>query len=183
MSKNDDNKNHIKVLGSKNFVINESKGVVLNINSTHRKINKITPSDEHITSAQARRIQEIVKALAEKEAASGISTRQAFAKWYNAIRKRYDVPSYHLIPNYLGEEAIKWLQQNSAIKRKTTPSSKASVKNEYYAAIWARAKQVGMTKGDVYHIVNERLGKTITSLTSLSEDNIKKLYEIIMRMK
>lgn len=183
MSKSDDRKNHIKVVGSKNFVINESKGVVLNINSMQRKVNKITPTDEHITPSQARRIQEIVKNLAEKDSALGMGTRQAFAKWYNAIRKRYDVPSYHLIPNHLGEDAIKWLQQNSAIKRKVTSTNQAPIKNEYYAAIWARAKQVGLTKGDVYHIVSVKLNKNVTSLKSLSSENIKKLYDTIMRMK
>ncbi|HEQ1856981.1 TPA: hypothetical protein VEO38_000481 [Providencia alcalifaciens] len=183
MSKNDDKKNHLKVVGNKNFVINESKGVVLNINSTQRQVNKITPSDEHITSSQARRIQEIVNSLAEKDSASGMSKRQAFAKWYNAIRKRFDVPSYHLIPSHLGDDTIKWLQQNSAIKRKNISTNKQPIKNEYYAAIWARAKQLGMTKGDVYHIVNIKLNKTITSLTNLSNENIKKLYDIIMRMK
>nr|WP_113865512.1 hypothetical protein [Brenneria salicis]NMN90562.1 hypothetical protein [Brenneria salicis ATCC 15712 = DSM 30166]RBP64894.1 hypothetical protein DES54_106119 [Brenneria salicis ATCC 15712 = DSM 30166] len=94
-------KNNVHVVGNKNFVINDSKDVILNFNSPQRSINKITPTEEHITSAQARKIQEIVKSLAEKETASGMSIQRGFAKWYGVLKSRYSVPSYHLIPRHL----------------------------------------------------------------------------------
>ncbi|MDY0164420.1 hypothetical protein [Desulfobotulus sp.] len=167
----------------------QGNAFAIGANSTVIKTDKIvnktefTPGPEHITPAQAQAIQEAVKKLADKEKAGGLTSQKAFSKWYSAIKKRYNVPTYHAIPAELGDSVLAWLKQQSAIMRpKLRRNDNAQWRNEHYAAINARAKNLNLSKGDIYHIVLERLGKQVSSLTQLGERDLKKLYAIIMKM-
>jgi site-specific recombinase XerD len=99
------------------------------------------------------------------------------------LTNRYQVTSYHLIPRALGDEAIKWLQQRAAMLRpKLRRANPSAWRDEYYKAIWARARELRMSKGDVYSLVKRRLNLQVVSLKQLGEHNLRHLYNIVMSL-
>lgn len=156
----------------------------LNINSKQIIRPQITPGPDHITPAQAHRLQGLVKEAVESESVSGrYTTDQLFSKWYTMLRNRYKVNSYTVIPAELGDQAIKWMQRQVAMLRpKLRRTDNQAWRNQHYKAIWAKARELGFTKDQVYVLSGERLGKTITSLKQLGERNLKSLYNIIMSL-
>lgn len=143
-----------------------------------------TPGPEHISAEQAKILKDTIDNLVQKETAAGNQSSWAYAHWWGRLKNRYKVSTYKEIPAHLGDEAISWLKQQSAIKRsKIRRTNQQMWKKELYAAIWARARQLNLTKGDVYNIVYKGMGKRVSSLTQLGEQNLKKLYNIIMAKK
>ena len=163
-----------------NFVF----GGDININKRVVQRTKIQPGPEHISSHQAAALQNLVKKAAEVEVVAGMSSQAAYQKWWSMVKRRFDVASYREIPRDRGEEAITWLRQRIAMNRpKLRRRDNKNWRNEHYSAIWARARQLGYSKGDVYGIVYDKLGKRVSSLKQLGERNLKKLYNILMSQK
>lgn len=145
--------------------------------------NEVKPGPEHITAAQARKIQRLVEKAVTIEETAGGERQALFAKWWGIVKNMYNVPTYREIPAHLGDQAIAWLTQLIAINRpKLRRTDNMSWRKEHYKAIWAKARQMGFSKGDVYAIVLDRIGVNVISLTKLGEQNLKKLYNIIMAM-
>lgn len=165
-----------------NVIVMDSKSVNLIINTkTPRTTLKILKDSTHIDDQTTYRIKELVDNLVKKEVAGGITPQAAYAKWYGVLKKRYKVTSYTLIPSHLGEEAITWLMGQAAIKRRKIQRSNIPMyRNELYSAIYARARNLGISKGELYNIVLTKLNKRVSSLTQLNEANLKKLYQYIM---
>lgn len=144
---------------------------------------RVTPGPEHITGDQAKRLQELVKKAAEIEIAGGSPENRAFAKWWSELKNRYEVPSYQLIPRSLGDDAIKWLQQRAAMLRpKLRRTNPSAWRNEHYTAIFAKGRDLGMSKGEVYSLIGRRLSLQIVSLTKLGERSLKHAYKIMMSL-
>ena len=113
-----------------------------------------------------------------------MSRKAAMAKWWTALKRTYGVTAYREIPRELGDDAIAWMKLQIARTRpKLRRTDNQSWRNELYAAIYARARELGISKGEVYAIVHDRLGKRVTSLKQLGEQNLKKLYNIMMAME
>ena len=47
---------------------------------------------------------------------------------------------------------------------------------------FGRARALGISKGEVYAIVHDRLGKRVSSVKQLGEQSFKKLYKIMMAL-
>lgn len=173
----------MSIVGNNN--VQAGGDVYINKKETVRK--EFTPGPEHITAAQARKIQRLVEKAVTIEEAAGVSEgnrKKLFAKWWKIVQNQYDVATYREIPAHLGDPAIAWLQQRVAILRpKARRTDKTLWRNEHYTAIYARARELGISKGEVYAIALERLGANVASLTKLSDQNLKKLYSIIMAMR
>jgi hypothetical protein len=142
----------------------------------------VIPGPGSVTPAQAKKIKDGIDKLVELEFTAGDPDKaKLYKKWWGMLQKRYQVTSYKEIRADLGDEAVKWLQQLAAKNRpKLRRADNAMWRNEHYKAIWAKARNLGLSKGDVYHIVAERFGKSVTSLKSLGEQDLKKLYHILM---
>lgn len=156
------------------------------VNINQKKINKpiIHRGPEYISAAQARKIRNLVESAVAAETASGATARPAaFEMWWKKVQRHYDVNSYLEIPHHLGDECIIWLRQRVAMLRpKLRRANNESWRKELYKAIWSRARELGMAKGEVYSLAWEKLGIRVVSLTSMGEQNLKKLYQIIMRL-
>lgn len=155
----------------------------VNINKRETTRTVVQPGPDHITPKQAAALQDLVRKAADRDVAGGMSRSSAMAKWWTVLKRNYDVPSYREIPRELGDDAIAWMKQQvargrSRLRRTDNPSWRA----EHYAAIYARALELGLSKGQVYAIVHDRLGKRVTSLKQLGERNLKTLYNIVMAM-
>ena len=156
----------------------------VNINKRVTVRNVVKPGPEHITAKQAATLQELVLKAADHDVAGGMSRKAAMAKWWTALKRTYGVTAYREIPRELGDDAIAWMKQQIARTRpKLRRTNNQSWRNELYAAIYARARELGISKGEVYAIVHDRLGKRVTSLKQLGEQNLKKLYNIMMAME
>jgi len=155
--------------------------VYINMKETIR--SKFTPGPEHISAAQARKLQRLVEKAVTIEEAAGGDRQSLFAKWWSILKDQYNVATYREIPAHLGDAAIAWMSQRIAIMRpKLRRNDNDAWRKEHYTAIWARARERGMSKGDVYAIVLDRLDVQVASLTNLGERNLKKLYQIMMAL-
>jgi hypothetical protein len=155
------------------------------VNINKREVTRLSviPGPEHITEEQAKRLKDLVDKAAKIEIAAGSEPRKTYAKWWSELTNRYEVTSYRLIPRLLGSEAIKWLEQRAAMLRpKLRRANPLAWRVEHYAAIWARARELSMSKGAVYSLVKERLGLQVVSLKLLGEHNLKHLYNIMMSL-
>ena len=173
-----------KVEGDNNIVAGGNVTVHKNENIINR--NPFTPGPEHITSAQANKIQQLIYKISDMEVASGFANGdvgKARAKWWVILRNHYNVNTYLRIPRYLGEDAIAWLKQQKGMNRhKTRKTDNPLWRNEHYSAIYAKTGELGISKGELYALVNQRLDKKITSLKQLSDQNLKKLYNMVMSL-
>ena len=172
-----------------NFVYAEAQSKVNNkieYNLNKRVVNKniIQPSDNAINPAQRKLIQEKISNLVAITNKNPENKRKSFAGWWNNFYKVFKVNSYAEITQDQFEDAIKWLTKQEAANRpKLRRKDNPKWRNELYAAIYARAKELGLEKEDVYAIVSEKLDKEVDSLKELGEQNLEKLHGIIMRMK
>ena len=154
----------------------------INVNVTKQSRTNFIPTEQHITPDTALKIKDIITNLVEKDVASGEDRAKSYRRWWSYLNRTYNVTTYKEIPRDMGESAVKWLQQNSARTRtKIRRRDNSKWRAEHYTGIWARSSEIGLSKADVYKIVYDRLGKNVASLKSLSDRNLKQLYQIIMK--
>ena len=177
---------HKKSAASTTMIINGDGNVQVNgnMNINSKKIERVPPpprGPEHITDLQAYKLMELVKKAVEIESKAGKEPSKAFPAWWSKLKKKYKVPRYDLIPCNLGDEAISYMQQEIAkLRPKLRRRDNEAWRNEHYRGIWSRSKELGHDKPWVYALVEEKIGKKIESLTTLGEQDLKKLYTIVM---
>lgn len=159
--------------------------IVQHINEKRIIQSVIQPGPQHISEKQAFEIKQLVDTLVElnSEATPNVSKRKLYSKWWGGLNDKFTVTSYKIIPVECFEEALTWLRQQKAIKvmPKLRRPHNDTWRNERYKAIWSRSKELGYEKHDVYGLAFQRLGKSISSLTELGEQDLDKLYKIIMK--
>jgi len=157
-----------------------------------KKENKISPNPKfHITGEQAQQIKECINKIVELNGKAGKfkgkqDKGKFYAKTWNLFKNKFGVTSYHLLPKDKFIEAKTLLKQQEAIQKpklRRTNNKEWRIKN--YSAIFSRLGQLGFNKDKAHEIANEKLKlkHPINSLTELGEQNLEKLYKIIMRMK
>ena len=65
-------------------------------------------------------------------------------------------------------------------RRKARRAVDQSLQKDYYTAIYARARELRCSKGELFDLVHRKLGKRIVSLKQLGEVDLEKLYRILM---
>jgi hypothetical protein len=154
------------------------------INKKEIKRYSVTPSPDCITPAQKQTIKEKITEIVERSAIAGGNRKALFPFWWSKLQKKFRVNSYQEILQYQYDAVMTWLSQQKAISRpKLRRPANDTWRNELYAAIWARQKELGMSKEWVYSAVYEKLGKVVSSLTELGERDLKKLYDLIIKIK
>lgn len=170
---------HQSVIGNGNIVA----GRDVNINKREIKRVTLEPSPEYITPAQKQTIKEKIAKLVEIGVIAGGEKDKFFAQWWNRLQKRFRVNSYHELHQSQYDEVIKWINQQKALNRpKLRRRDNQAWRNDLYSAIYAKARQLKQPKEWVYLVVQERLGKVVESLIELGEQDLKRLYDIIIRM-
>lgn len=145
--------------------------------------NEVVPDagGRHITDKEAYRIKEEVSKYSEfmKEAGLDANPSKVWSKLY----KHFQIASYREVPAGHAEEAIKLVQVETAKSRpRVRRRNPDAWRKQFYTAIWAAAKEIGMSKDDVYLLANEHLNprKPIQSLKDLTQ---KQLQDLDRRMK
>ena len=147
------------------------------------KKNKVIPDPggRHITDSEAFEIKEKVKKYSELMKEGGLDPNPQ--KLWTKLYKHFQVSSYREIPFGYAEEAIKLVTIEIAKSRsKVRRRNPEAWRKQYYNAIWAAVKQLGMQKEEVYDFVNLNM-EVRKSITSLTELNQKQLQELDRKLK
>lgn len=159
----------------------------ININTRRVVRTTVAAPPGSLSPAQAKRLKDAIDQLVTIEATGGVlegNRARLYAKWHTILKDRFAVASYKEIPAARAGEALAWLKQVAAMNRpKLRRADPAAWRNEHYKAIWARARQLGLSKGDVYAISLARLDKRVLSLKALSDSSLRDLYQIVMAMR
>lgn len=173
---------NVKIIGDGNQV---SGGDIHNhINEKKVVRNQVNRGPEFISPAHAKKIQSLVKKAADRDIAKGVESGKAFAKWHSKLRNYFNVPSYLEIPAHQGEQAVFWMTQQVAITRPALRrNNNTAWRNELYAAINARGRELGMSKSEIHLLSSEVTGKNVISLSKLGDRDLKAVHTSIMSKK
>lgn len=146
--------------------------------------NVTQPGPQHVTEEQAYEIKRLVDELSQIDVDSGRA--DSHRHWYSWMYRKFKVTSYKTIPLDKYEGVMSWLRQQKAINRpKLRRPANEKWRDQLYGAIYGRWRQLGYEKVDIYTFAFERLqlDVPISSLKELGEQNLKKLYDIVFRLK
>ncbi|MBN8112604.1 hypothetical protein V3H47_08515 [Vibrio parahaemolyticus] len=170
---------HVNVKGNNNITGNNN--VVINNNHPSKKIERVVIRDKDVlTEAQAYKVKQCVDALVQQEVANGMPKTSAYGKWWGLVKRRYSVTEYKSIPQSKYEDAVHYLQRQAAIKRAEKTVFNEGDREYYYRSIWARSRNLTLSKADVYKIASSIAGENVLSLTHLSLRDLQQLYYKIM---
>lgn len=173
--------------GNNNTIISGNKNTVIHgdYNVNVKKINrpKVTCPPGSINEKQIKRIDDLTKELAEIEIQAGMDKGKAYSKWRAAFKNRYSLSSYRCLPSEKFDEAEAWLLQQRAIKQpKLRRRDNDTWRKNKYKGIYARARELGVSKDEILSIAIRKFGKEIKSISELGERNLDKLYKIIFSL-
>jgi hypothetical protein len=170
----------MSIVGNGNVQVNGD----VHVNSRRIERPSIQRGPQDITEEQAFKLYELVKKAVEIESIAGGDKRKLFASWWSKLKRRFKSTSYKQIPYERGEEAISYMQQAVAqLRPKLRRRDNEAWRKAHYTGIWSRARELGHPKSWVYELVEQRLGKKVDSLTALGEQDLKKIYTIIIALK
>lgn len=140
------------------------------------------PGGKHITNETARKIKELVDQFIELNEDAGKNPSEAAKKIWSKLKKEFNVTTYKEIGIERSKEAIDWLYaQISMMRPKVRRPNPEKWRKTYYAPIYAKSKELGITKEKLYELAKERipLKKSISSLKDLTQRDLVKLNNII----
>jgi hypothetical protein len=100
------------------------------------------------------------------------------------LQRRFDVPSYLLIPRERYAEALAFLEQQRAIHRSALRRrDPAAFRRDLFRAIFSRATELGWSKDRVHAFARERLNlkQPLGSLKQLGPHQLQTLVERMRR--
>jgi hypothetical protein len=168
------------VIGDGNYV---AGGNLIHTEKVVQK-NVTQPVPQHITEEQAYEVKTMIDELAQIDVDSG--REDSHRTWYSWLYRKFKVTSYKTIPIEKYEDVISWLRQQKAINRKKLRRpANDTWKNQLYRSIFARWRQLGHEKEAIYDFAFRRLGlgAPIGSLKELGEQDLKRLYDIVIRIR
>ena len=146
--------------------------------------NVTQPGPQHITEEHAYEIKRLIDELSQIDVDSGRA--DSHRHWYSWMYGKFKVTSYKTVPVEKYESVMSWLRQQRAINRpKLRRPANDKWRDQLYGSIYGRWRQLGYEKAAIYNFAFERLelDAPISSLKELGEQNLKRLYDIVFRMK
>jgi len=168
------------IIGDKNVV---AGGDMIHTEKIVQK-NVTQPGPQHITEEQAYEIKRLIDELSQIDVDSGREDSHRY--WYSWLYRKFKVTSYKTVPLEKFESVMLWLRQQKAINRKKLRrTDNGKWQDQLFGAIYGRWRQLGYQKGEIYDFALQRLelDAPISSLKELGEQNLKRLYDIVFRMK
>lgn len=96
------------------------------------------------------------------------------------LQRRFQVPSYLLIPRTRFDEALSFLRQQRAINRSPLRGrNPVAYQNDFYRAIFAGARELGWDGEQIYRLATDKLGlqTAVVSLKALGPVQLKNWLE------
>jgi hypothetical protein len=158
-------------------------GVVgtLNVRSQMPKIT-VAPPPGCVSAEELKQIGEWIETLAEGD--TGIPRNHAFGKWGKMFNDAFKIPRRDLLPSSKMVDAREWFEQQRKMQKigyKTTAPDLG--RNDKYAYIKARMRQMGRTNTDYYPKLSARLKmkRPFLTLKSLSKKDLERVYNMVSR--
>ena len=177
----DANRVAVNVEGTRNQVNVAGGDLTVTSRLIHR--NVITPDDRHLARLQRSRVRTLIHELAAR--LSRANRAPNLPAVHTMLQRRFDVPSYLLIPRERYPEALAFLQHELAIRRSILRRRDPSrFCKELFRAIYARAGELGWSREKLYHFAAEALviSPSVTSLKQLSADQLRGLADRLRRL-
>lgn len=149
----------------------------------HKTVVHTDPGGKHISNTTARKIQNLVNDYIDIHTEAGKDAKRAAQKIWSQLKKEFNVTSYKEIPVQESDRAIKWLHaQLSMARPKIRRKAPQKWKESLYKPIFARARDLGISKEDLYLLAYERLAlkKPIQSLKELTQRDLLRLHNIMI---
>lgn len=176
-----------KIKGNNNIQIGVNNAPIIQTVGNVTVKTEIKPDEnKHITDKEALQIREKVAEIATMLASDGTEPKSLFPKEYKALYKKFGITSYKLLPKENFEEAMIWLQKRVASlgKKVLKESNSAEWRKKQYAAINAKANQLGMDRETrLIYAMNVLKLSTLSSMKDLNDDQLQKLYEKMFSKK
>lgn len=145
--------------------------------------NEIAPTAKHITDSQAREIQEMVFRWADIINKTGKG--KGYGEAHQKLKNNFRITSYKLLPREKFNDAKKYIrQQMGRLRSSLRRPNNQEWRKHNYASIYARSRNLDMSKQDVYDLAFQKLElkKPINSLKDLKERQLDALYKIFQKM-
>jgi len=148
----------------------------------HTTRNVIQPGPEHVTDEQAAQIKAMVDDLAEIDVKAG--RPDSHGGWYKRLYRKFPCRnSYHLIRREDFPAVMQYLRVEAAKARpRLRRTDNAEWRNRLYRSIWAKARELGLSRDQVHDLATRRLDliRPLRSLTELGEQNLERFYRMIL---
>jgi hypothetical protein len=171
---------HVRVAGNGNRVEVAGRDLIRTEKVVRR--NTITPDERHLSVAQRDRLRGVIDELAERLV--GANGRGGIAAVHAMLQRRFQVPSYLLIPSAQFDDALDFLRQQRAIHRsRLRDRDPVGYANDFYRAIFAGARELGWGGEQVYRFATEKLvlKNPVTSFKELGSVQLKSLAAAVQR--
>ena len=141
----------------------------------------IKPGPEHISLEQVKALRELVNEAADHDVALGSEVAEAVKYAKQPLLRRYSVPDYLLIPKEFGDDALEWMRgEVEKLRSGPDETGYAPWRTELYVAIHRQARKSKYSTGQLYAMASDHLGKPITTLKQLNDEELKKLHGVIV---
>lgn len=169
------------VTGTRNQV--NVAGGDLTVTSRLVQRNVITPDDRHLAREQRTRLRTLIHDLAARLGGNGGEPNPAAA--HAMLQRRFDVPSYLLIPRERYGEALAYLRQQLVVRRSVLlRRDPGRFRQEVFRSIYARATELGWSREALFRFASKGgdSARLLTSLKHLDTSQLRNLADRIHRV-
>ncbi len=166
-----------KIKGDNNIIVNGDKNTVMQspVFKNSKVVNKINKPADSITEEQAFEIKKLIDKIVKNTA---LPYPAVWGKFKNYVK----VSEYKAMPISKYDSAIKYLKKwQAATVRNLRSSDTTTYRKKRYTAIYARLKNLGITKDQFAISLKEKY--SVTSLKDLSLEDLEKVYVSIINTK
>lgn len=138
-----------------------------------------------ISPEQQYELKKWIDKLVDASLASGTerSRDSLYKTYWSKLNNKMKVTSYKDILSSRFTAALNYVKSLKAITvNQSRRKNKAYWRQQLYTGIYAHLRELGLPKEYAYSIVEDKMGKYVSSLKELSESELKKLYEIVFSM-
>lgn len=170
MSKKIKGDNNVVIEGDKNTVM---QSPVFNINP--KVINKLDKPSNSITEEDAHKIKGLIDEIVK-------NTKLPYPAVWKKFKNHVKVTEYKALPKEKYQEAIVYLTKwRAATTKNLKASDTITYRKNRYAAIYARLKNLGITKEQFAVSLEKKY--SVTSLKELSINDLEQVYISVMNTK
>lgn len=165
--------------------IGQNHGSIINTEKIVQKTEVAYNPELYITDSEALQIKNKVDEIIEINEKAGKFTDSKsksnfYASTWQSLKKKFGVTKYTLLPKEKFNDCMTWLQSQIAYKHtpKLRRTDKEQWRNSRYKSIYARAKELNISKEELLEFAFEKLElkSKIESLKDLNDTNLNKLY-------
>ena len=175
------------ITGDNNVQVGVNNGQIIQTKKVKQVTEVIHDSSNHITDAQALEIRDKITDIVNMVSTNGANKATLFPKEYRAFYKQFGITKYTLLPKEKFDDALIWLAKRTAYygKKNLRHGDSDEWRNSQYKAIYARIRQLKMSKEDLLIFAEDKLAlkKPLASMKDLSDTRLQKLYDFVFRIK